>query len=380
MASGVRPAFADQEPRAQAVTVAPASATTPPSPRTVWSLACSWTLVCKRVHEHAGDQVHVCDQDQVQVQVQVCVQVHRRSFARPPFEVEGGVEEPEATDLRPWLAFATCSAIWGSTFLVISIGNDALAPVWAATLRLLLAALLLGAWARARRQPLPAGAALRTALAYGVCQFGINLPLLYWGEQVIPSGLSAVLYATLPMSSALLTRALGMERLTAPKLIGAVVAFAGVAVLFSSSLRGELAPGGLLAVFTAATVSGIAPVLLKRGPRQPPIPMNAVGCAIGAVISGAASLALGERHLLPSTGATLLPLLYLTIAGSMGAFVLMSWLVNRWSVTRVSYVSVAVPVLALALGSIVRHEPLTPVNLAGALLVLVGLLIGMRRR
>ena len=287
--------------------------------------------------------------------------------------------EPEASDLRPWLAFATCSAIWGSTFLVISIGNDALAPVWAATLRLLLAALLLAAWARARGEALPTGAALRTALAYGVCQFGINLPLLYWGEKVVPSGLSAVLYATLPMTSALLTRALVMERLTAPKLIGAIVALLGVTVLFSSSLRGELALGGLLAVFTAATVSAIAPVLLKRGPRQPPIPMNAAGCSIGAVMAGAASFAMREPHLLPSTAATLLPLLYLTVAGSMGAFVLMSWLVNHWSVTRVSYVSVAVPVLALGLGSLVRHEPLTPVNLAGALLVLVGLLIGMRR-
>jgi drug/metabolite transporter (DMT)-like permease len=299
-------------------------------------------------------------------------------LAKSAIPIDAAAARADIGSLRPWLAFSACSAIWGSTFLVISIGNDALAPVWAATLRLLLASLLLGAWARARREALPSGAALRTALAYGVCQFGINLPLLYWGEKVVPSGLSAVLYATLPMSSALLTRALGMERLTAPKLIGAMVAFAGVTVLFSSSLRGELALGGLLAVFIAATVSGIGPVLLKRGPRQAPIPMNAAGCAIGAVMAGAISLAMREPHPLPTTAATLLPLLYLTVAGSMIAFVLMAWLVNHWSVTRVSYVSVAVPVLALGLGSAVRHEPLTPVNLAGALLVLVGLVIGMR--
>src|SRR5262249_35174610 len=64
-----------------------------------------------------------------------------------------------AGDARPWIAFAACGAIWGSTFLVISVGNDTLAPVWAATLRLVLAALLLGAWTLARGRSLPRGAA-----------------------------------------------------------------------------------------------------------------------------------------------------------------------------------------------------------------------------
>jgi drug/metabolite transporter (DMT)-like permease len=196
---------------------------------------------------------------------------------------------------------------------------------------------------------------------------------------MVPSGLSAVLYATLPMSSAFLTHLFGMERLTASKLAGAVIAFAGVALLFSATLTGEIAPAGLLAVFAAATISGVGTVLFKRGPRQDPIGANAVGCAIGAAMSAAASFALREPHQLPSTAATLLPLLYLTVAGSMGAFVIMSWLVNRWTVTRVSYVSVIVPVLALGLGSLVRHERITGTNVAGAGLVLVGLLIGMRR-
>ncbi len=284
----------------------------------------------------------------------------------------------DRTSAKPWLAFAAAGTIWGSTFLVISIGNDALAPVWAATLRLVLAALLLTALTYARGGALPRGAALRAALLYGTCVFGINFPLLYWGEKVVPSGLSAVLYATIPLSSAFLTRAFGMEALTLPKVAGASVAFAGVAVLFSSTLRGDVAPTGLLAIFVAATVAAVGNVLLKRGPRQDPVAANAVGAAIGALLAGAASLALREPHPLPTTAATLGPLLYLTIAGSMGAFVIMSWLVNHWPVTRASYVSVVVPVLALALGRAVRHERLTLTNLAGVLLVLAGLTIGMR--
>ena len=276
------------------------------------------------------------------------------------------------------MAFAGCGAIWGSTFLVISIGNDALAPVWAATLRLTLAALLLGAWTRARGRALPRGAALRAALGYGVAQFGVNLPLLYWGEKMVPSGLSAVVFATIPLTSALMTRALGLERLTTAKVVGAVVAFGGVAVLFSSTLSAHAAPVGLAAIFVGATAASLGTVLLKRGPRQDPFGANAVGCAIGAPIAAAISFALGESHALPATFGAAWPLLYLTVAGSLGAYVLMSWLLNHWSVTRTAYVTVIVPVIALALGAVVRHERLAPANLGGAALVLAGLLIGMR--
>lgn len=285
---------------------------------------------------------------------------------------------PIRFDARAWGAFAACGAIWGSTFLVISIGNDGLAPVWAATLRLVLASLLLAGWTFARGQRLPRGSALRAALGYGVAQFGVNLPLLYWGERVVPSGLAAVVYATLPLSSALIARAFGMERLTVGKMAGALVAFGGVAVLFSSSLHGRVAPAGLIVILVGATAASLGSVLLKRGPRQDPFGANAVGCAVGAVIAGPISLALGETHALPTTFATAWPVVYLTIAGSLGAYVIMSWLVHAWPVTRTSYVTVIVPVIALALGALVRHERLGPSTVLGAGLVLVGLLIGMR--
>jgi drug/metabolite transporter (DMT)-like permease len=287
---------------------------------------------------------------------------------------------PPVSETRPWMAFAACSAIWGSTFLVISIGNDALAPAWAATLRLILAALLLGAWTLGRGRSLPRGRALRAALGYGATQFGINLPLLYWGEKLVPSGLSAVVYATIPLTSALMARVAGLERLTPAKLLGAVVAFGGVAVLFSSGVRAasSSAPLGLLAIFVGATASSLGTVLLKRGPRQDPFAANAVGCAIGAVLGAAVSVALGEHRTLPTTVAAAWPLAYLTVGGSLGAYVTMSWLVNHWSVTRTAYITVIVPVIALTLGALVRHERPAPISLAGTALILGGLLLGMR--
>jgi drug/metabolite transporter (DMT)-like permease len=281
--------------------------------------------------------------------------------------------------MKPWLAFGACGAIWGSTFLVISIGNDALAPVWAATLRLALAAVLLGAWTLARGRALPRGAALRAALGYGVGQFGVNLPLLYWGEKLVPSGVSAVLYATIPLSSALAARALRRERLTPAKILGALVALAGVAVLFSASLQRHVPVAGFAAILAGATAASVGTTLLKRGPRQDPFAANAVGCAAGAILAALASFALGEAHLFPGTARAAWPLVYLTVAGSLGAYVILAWLVTHWPVTRTSYITVIVPVIALGLGAAVRQEPLAPASLAGAVLVLGGLLLGMRR-
>jgi len=277
-----------------------------------------------------------------------------------------------------WGAWTTCTLIWGSTFLFISLGNDALAPVWAATLRLALAAVLLTAIAGLLRHPFPRGAALRAAVAYGFLQFGVNFPLLYWGEKTFPSGLTAVLYATIPLSTALMTAALRMERLTRLKLAGAGIALAGVAVLFSDQLGGHvgLVPG--IALFTAATFAALSGVILKRGPRQSPLWSNAVGAMTGLVVCLGVSFAAREPHAFPSRFAAWFPVLYLTLAGSIGAFVLFAWLINHWPVTRVSFIGVVNPVVALLLGRIVRDERFTLASLAGSALILVGVVFGLR--
>ncbi len=284
----------------------------------------------------------------------------------------------EAGTVAAWGAFSACSLIWGSTFLFISIGNDALPPVWAASLRLVLAAVLLSLLAALMRHPFPRGRALRTALLYGLLQFGVNFSLLYPAEKTFPSGLTAVLYATIPLTTALLTRVLGMERLGVLKVAGALVALGGVSLIFSGQMGGHVGLAPALTLFTAATVAGWSGVLLKRGPRQSPVWSNAVGSAVGLAVCLAASFALGESHPFPTRVGAWFPVLYLTLAGSVGAFVLFAWLINRWPVTRVSFVGVINPVVALVLGWLVRGERLTVASFAGSALVVLGVVLGLR--
>jgi drug/metabolite transporter (DMT)-like permease len=275
-------------------------------------------------------------------------------------------------------AFVACCAIWGSTFLVIRVGNEAVAPVWAATLRLATASALLWIWIAIRKLSVPRGIALSAALQYGAFQFGMNFPLLYWGEKIVPSGLSAVFYATAPLTLALYARSFGLEQLTRRKITGAVLGLLGVVIIFSSELLSSVPWLPLTAVFFSALVASFGSTLLKRGPAQSPVGVNAVGCALGAGMCLLWSFLIGESHALPRTADAIGPIVYLTLAGSLGAFMLWAWLVHHAPLTKISYIAVLVPLVALAVGAVARHERVSTLTLAGAIVVLVGVAVGLR--
>jgi drug/metabolite transporter (DMT)-like permease len=276
----------------------------------------------------------------------------------------------------PWVAFAFCCSVWGSTFLFIRMGNDTTPPVWGAAVRLAIAAVLFTVVAWAVRAPWPRGAQLRASWWFGVVDFGVSLPLLYWGEQLVPSGLAAVLFATIPLSTSLFARLAGLEPLR-PRVVGAsVVAIGGVALLFSSSLGGTYEPARLVAVWLAATTAALAGVMLKRAPGAHPFAMNAWAHGIGAVMCAVASRALGEAQLMPE-GAAWIPIAYLTVVGSLGAFATFAWLLQRWPVTRTSFIAVIVPVVALILGFVFRGERPGPTAVLGSVAILAAVLTGI---
>lgn len=278
----------------------------------------------------------------------------------------------------PYLAFAGCSSIWGSTFLAIRLSNEnGLPPLWAATLRLLLAACLLLLVLKIKGERLPGGASRKAAMAYGAFEFG-SLALLYWGEMRVPSGLAAMLYASTPVLTILSTRMLGMERLDGRKLAAATVGLLGVAIIFWKELDQGVAPGPLAAVFLAVVAAMCGILVLKSGPPQSALSSNAVGALVGAPICLAGSFSLGESHPLPAAVGQWGPLIYLTLMGSLGAFVLLAWLVNKWHASSVSFIAIVVPVIAIILGGLVLGERLAPGALIGAAVVLAATVTVLR--
>jgi drug/metabolite transporter (DMT)-like permease len=153
---------------------------------------------------------------------------------------------------------------------------------------------------------------------------------------------------------------------------------AGVGIIFASELSGHTPAVPLLAIFVSASSACLGSVLLKRGPAQSAIGVNAVGTAIGFVVCLMLSFVAGESHVLPHRAVAIFSLLYLVVAGSLTAFVLWSWLVLHAPISRISYIAVLVPLCALALGAIVAHERMPPFSLTGAAVVLLGVGLGLR--
>lgn len=286
---------------------------------------------------------------------------------------------PARTDWRPYAGFGLCATIWGSTFLVIRFGNQALDPLWAATLRLSLACVALVVLTFALGRAWPKGDALRATVLYGLGEFGAGFALLYWGETVVPSGIAATLFATIPLWTTGMAIGLGVERFDAQRLLGAVIAVVGVATVFAGELSRAVPLLGLLAVLGAAASASLGSVLLKRGPRIDVVPVNAVATGVGAVVCLAASVLAGEVQTVPSSFAAWGPVVYLAVAGSLVAFVVYAWLVDVWPVSNANMVSVTVPVTGLLLGAVFAGEEPSGLALVGAGLVIVGLLIVLRR-
>lgn len=280
--------------------------------------------------------------------------------------------------MRIAIAFVACALIWGTTFLAIRFGNETTPPVWAATIRLVLASVVLFGITGALRMPLPRGRALRGAVLWGLFNLGINFSLLYIGETTVPSGISAVLFATVPLTTALLAAAFGVERLVTRKLIAAVVAIGGVAIIFAGELGVSVPFAGLLTVFLGASAAALANVLLKQAPKQQVIPLNAIGTAVGAAVCLIVSTAIGESHAIPSAISAWVAIGYLTVAGSLGAFVLYSWLVTNWSVSNASLLGVTVPIIAVIVGGLVKGEQPAALTYVGAAVVVSAILIALR--
>ena len=269
-------------------------------------------------------------------------------------------------------AFLGMTLIWGSTFLVIRIGNESMPPMWGAAFRLALAALLLGAIALAIRAPWPRGASLRGIAWYGFLNFGLNFALIYWGELTVPSGVAATVFATSPFLTGLLVAWRGIQPLDRTQLLAASIGLVGVGLIFSGELRTGAPILALLAVLGAVLVSNYGSVLLKEVPPHSAFVVNTIGCVLGFFTCFLASLVMGEERAIPRTWTAWGPILYLVVAGNLGAYVLYTWLMSQWKVTRVHAISLTIPVVAVVLGAIVRGESPSLLTYPGAVLVLVG--------
>lgn len=284
-----------------------------------------------------------------------------------------------AVRVPPAVAFVGCAFIWGTTWLAIKAGYGGLGALWGGSLRFLLAAALMLPFAFAVRAPWPRGREWFVVAFVGVWLFGVDYGFIYWGEQHIDSGLTAVVFATAPVFTAVFAPfVVPSERVTLRHLVALAVGLAGLVLVFQPSAglsRASLA-GMLAIVVSAAAAAGSSLVMRRWGRALHPAPLNVGAMAIGGVVLGATALLLGERPSLPATGAAWVSLGYLVVLGSVVAFLLYWRLLGAWPAQRASLVVLMTPIVALVAGSL-AGERLDAVQWVGSLVVIASVAVAL---
>lgn len=288
---------------------------------------------------------------------------------------------------RPYIiaAFILLSLIWGTTWAAIRIGLDGIPPLSGVALRFTLAAAILFAlspFLRVRYE----GSRREWSLwlLNGILAFCVSYGVVYWAQQWVPSGLAAVLFATMPLFVAALAHPfLPGERLNAVGLAGMLVGFAGVAVIFSEDftrLGGPQVAVASAVLLVSPFVSAVASVAIKRwGAGIHPVSLSAVPMGIAAGVMGALAIALERDSTFILDAASVGAVLYLAVFGSAVTFTLYYWLLRHVRATRVSLIAYVVPVVAVAVGAVFMGEPVTLRTLAGSALVIAGVALAVHR-
>ena len=269
--------------------------------------------------------------------------------------------------------------IGGTNFVAVRFSNQELAPFWGAGSRFLAAAVLLFAIVALWRLPLPRGRALIGALQLGLLNVAVAYALAYWGLVSAPAALASVMVALAPLLTLLLARMHGLEQLSWSRLAAGLLALLGVAVVFADQLAAAVPLTSVLALAGTALCLAESTVLAKYFPRVHPIPTNAVAMFPGALLLIGLSALAGESWTIPSRGSTWVAVTYLGTLGSVGLFVGFLIVLQRWTASATSYVTVLLPLVTVVVGALLAGEIPSITFLLGTLLTMVGVYFGALR-
>jgi len=293
-----------------------------------------------------------------------------------------------ATSTQVWAALATVYVLWGSTYLAIREAVRTMPPFLMASVRYLVAGGILFAFTARRgdREGDRLGSRqwLAAAIVGGLLCLGGN-GLVSWAEQRIPSGIAALLVATVPLWMVAVGRLGFGERITPREVVGVIVGFGGIFLLVGGVGSGrsfDLA--GMLAVVGAALCWGTGSVYSRRAslPRRALVSTSMQMLAGGALllVVGAATGEFGAVHPSKISLASILGLAWLVVFGSLVAFSAYVWLLQNARISLISTYAYVNPVVAVFLGWAILSEPITGTTLlAGAvILAAVALIVSAR--
>lgn len=286
------------------------------------------------------------------------------------------------------LAFAAIYIIWGTTYLAIRVAVETIPPFFMAGVRFLIAGSLAFIFLRARGVPLPRRVHWRSALIIGAFMLLGGNGFVTWAEQEVPSGIAALVVATVPIWMTLFDWFFAAGRRPGSRTIaGLVLGFIGIGLLIGPRLfvdTAEIGPSSWVILFLAPVLWSIGSLYSRRAM----LPENSfLSTAMEMLAAGPmlllAGLLTGEAQQLDIAAIaprSLLAMLYLTVFGSIVALTAYVWLLKNVDASRAATYTYVNPVIAVFLGWFLLDETITPQMLvAVAIIVLAVILITARR-
>jgi drug/metabolite transporter (DMT)-like permease len=316
-----------------------------------------------------------------------------QSEAPPAVRQEEKTPPVRRAGLVAWVCLLIVWVAWGSTYLAIRVGIETMPPLLMAAARNLIAGMIMFPAAMgARRKAIRAGQALRRwpsrAEWAGCAIAGILLLVANGavgiGEKTVPSGLAALLVATVPLWLLGIDALLNHARLGVAPLAGLALGLAGVG--FLSGLgggSGHASAAGVAVILAAAFAWALGTIMARRAiiPSSPALASGMELLCGGAalLVLAAAAGEFGSLHLAQISWQSWLALAYLTVAGSMIAFSAYGIAVRALPTPTVATYAYVNPVIAVLLGTLILNERLTPAMLGGGVLIVGAVVLVVRR-
>lgn len=275
---------------------------------------------------------------------------------------------------KGWILFAVMAFVWGITYLFIKEAVDSFSPPAVVAGRTLLGGLVLLPFAIRSGALKAAWRYWPWVLAFGVVEMAGPFLLLSHAETQLPSGLTGLLVATVPLFAVIIALLRGDRSVLAPvRLGGLILGFIGVAVVVAGPGLFPHGPASIVAIgeiLLTAVLYAIAPFIIAHKLASVPS-MGTITLALFAVGLAYLPAALLTQHDVPTLRSTI-SLGLLGVVCTALAFVAFFALIREVGPVRAPLFTYVNPIVAIALGTVVLAEPVTPGLLIGFPIVLAG--------
>jgi drug/metabolite transporter (DMT)-like permease len=281
-------------------------------------------------------------------------------------------------------AFAAVYIIWGSTYVAIALAIKSVPPFIMAGIRFFVAGILLYAWCIIKGERAPGIVSILKNSLAGTLMLFCGTTALIWSEQYLPSGLAAVVVASVPFWFVLLDKRNWAKNFSDKFIIiGLLIGFAGILLLFggkkSLSIHDKTQFNAFIVLLIGSMIWGMGSLYSKYAVSAGSTSIKAsIQMMAAGVVSFIAALIAGEQHHFiwsQATTSSIYAMLYLVFFGSLVGYIAYVWLLSVRSAALVGTYAYVNPVVAMFLGWLLDSETISTTQVIALIVILMGVLL-----